>query len=174
MKKIPPFAILTVISLVAALLLAFTNSLTSGPIARAAEAAANAARRNVLAAADTFEELPHDATVDSLYRGLKDGATVGYTATVTVSGFGGPIEVTVGLDADGVLTGLSVGGSQFAETAGLGTKAKEPAFTGQFVGKLAPVTLKKDVDAISGATITSAAVTDGVNLAAAAVAGVAQ
>ena len=88
---------------------------------------------------------------------------------MTVTGFGGPIEVTVGVDTHGTVTGLSVGGSSFAETAGLGAKAKEPAFTDQFVGKTAPLTLKVDVDAISGATITSRAVTDGVNTAAAAV-----
>ena len=169
-KKMPPFAILTLITLVAAALLALTGYVTAGPIAAAAQNAADAARKAVLTAADTFEELPHDATVDSLYRGLAGGETAGYTVTVTVSGFGGPIEVTVGMDAQGAITGLNVGGSQFAETAGLGTKAKEPAFTDQFIGKTAPVTLGADVDAISGATITSTAVTKGVNLAAAAVA----
>jgi electron transport complex protein RnfG len=169
-KKFPPFAILTVISLCAALLLAMTNAVTVGPIAVASAKAADEARRAVLTDADSFEELSHDDTVSSLYRGLKGGETIGYTATTTVVGYGGQIEVTVGIDTDGALTGLSVGGSKFAETAGLGAKAKEPAFTGQFVGKTAPLTLKKDVDAISGATITSTAVTKGVNIAAAAVA----
>ncbi|MCE5343028.1 MAG: FMN-binding protein [Eubacteriales bacterium] len=169
-KKFPPFAILTVITLCAALLLALTNFVTIGPIAATSAKAADEARKAVLSEAEDFEPLTHDDTVDSLYRGLKSGATVGYTATVTVSGYGGPVEVTVGLDANGVLTGLNVGGSKFAETAGLGAKAKEPAFTDQFIGKQTPVTLKKDVDAISGATITSTAVTKGVNAAAAAVA----
>jgi Na+-translocating ferredoxin:NAD+ oxidoreductase subunit G len=174
-KKLPPFVILTVITLCAALLLALTNAVTLGPIAEASAKAADEARRAVLADADAFEELTHDGTVDSLYRGLKNGETVGYTATVTVTGYGGPIEVTVGVDQGGTLTGLNVGGTKFAETAGLGAKAKEPAFTEQFVGKQTPVTLKQDVDAISGATITSTAVTKGVNTAAAAaVAGAAQ
>lgn len=171
MKKIPPFAILTVITLLAAMLLALTNTVTADPIALAATNAANAARKAVLVSADTFEALPNDSTVDSLYRGLANGAPVGYAATVTVTGFGGPIEVTVGLNPEGEVVGLNVGGSAFAETAGLGTKAKEPAFTGQFIGKQTPVTLKKDVDAISGATITSSAVVKAVNLAGAAVAG---
>lgn len=166
--KMPPFAILTLITLVAAMLLALTGYVTAGPIAAAAQDAANAARKAVLAAADTFEALPHDATVSSLQRGTAGGEAVGYAVTVTASGFGGPIEVTVGLSAQGAITGLNVGGSQFAETAGLGAKAKEPAFTGQFVGLTSPVTLGADVDAISGATITSAAVTDAVNRAAAA------
>ena len=169
-KKIPPFAILTIISLVAALMLAMTNTLTEAPIANAAAKAANEARTQVLPTAETFEEMSHDSTVDSLFRGLSGGVTVGYTATATVTGFGGPIEVTVGMDADGKIAGLSVGGSKFAETAGLGTRAREPEFTGQFLGKQPPLVLKQDVDAISGATITSAAVTKGVNLDAAAIA----
>ena len=170
MKKMPPFAILTIITLVAALMLALTNNVTVGPIASAAENAANAARRVVLPTADNFEALPNDGTVDALYRGDAAGQPVGYAVTVTVTGFGGPIEVTVGMDMQGAITGMNVGGSKFAETAGLGTKAKEPGFTDQFKGKKTPLTLKKDVDAISGATITSTAVTKAVNLAGVAVA----
>ncbi len=173
-KKLPPFVILTIISLCAALLLALTNAVTQGPIAEASAKAADEARRAVLADADQFEELAHDDTVDSLFRGLKNGETIGYTASVTVTGYGGPVEVTIGVDANGTLQGLSVGGTKFAETAGLGARAKEPAFTDQFIGKQTPVTLKQDVDAISGATITSTAVTKGVNLAAAAAAAAAQ
>ena len=167
-KKLPPFALLTVITLCAALLLALTNDVTLGPIAAASAKAADEARIAVLPSAESFEELENDGTVDALFRGIAGGETVGYAVTVTVAGYGGPVEVTVGLDINGALTGLNVGGSKFAETAGLGAKAKEPGFTGQFVGKKTPVTLEQDVDAISGATITSAAVTKGVNLAAAA------
>jgi Na+-translocating ferredoxin:NAD+ oxidoreductase subunit G len=169
-KKFPPFAILTGISLVAALMLALTNSVTVGPIAVSSAKAADEARMAVLPTAETFETLASESAVDALYRGLSGGATVGYTATVTVAGYGGPVEVTVGIDGNGAITGLNVGGSKFAETAGLGAKAKEPAFTDQFIGKQPPLTLKQDVDAISGATITSAAVTNAVNTAAQAVA----
>ncbi|MDD3921164.1 MAG: RnfABCDGE type electron transport complex subunit G [Eubacteriales bacterium] len=168
-KKFPPFAILTVIALCAALLLALTNAVTEGPIAEASAKAADEARRAVLPEAESFEELAHDDTVDSLFCGMQNGEAVGYTATVTVTGYGGPIEVTVGMDTAGTLTGLNVGGTKFAETAGLGARAKEPSFTNQFKGKHTPVTLNQDVDAISGATITSTAVTKGVNLAAAAI-----
>jgi len=168
-KRIPPFAILTIISLCAALMLALTNAVTVGPIAEASAKAADEARKAVLPEAETFEELAHDDTVDSLFQGLANNEAVGYTATVTVTGYGGPIEITIGMDETGALTGLNVGGTKFAETAGLGARAKEPEFTGQFVGKRTPVTLNQDVDAISGATITSTAVTKGVNLAAAAI-----
>ena len=169
MKKLPPFAILTIIALAAALLLAVTNAVTQEPIAVSAANAADQARKAVLPTAEEFDEMAAAQGVDSLYVGKAGGEIVGYASTVTVSGFGGPIEVTVGVDVNGTVTGLKVGGSQFAETAGLGAKAKEPAFTDQFVGKSTPVTLKVDVDAISGATITSRAVTDGLNTAAAAI-----
>ena len=109
--------------------------------------------------------------VDWCYEGLKDGQVVGYVAQVTVQGFGGPIEVIAGMDTEMVVTGISVGGSNFSETAGLGAKAKEVAFTSQFAGKPAPVKVIKaggtpadnTVDAITAATITSNAVAGAVN-----------
>ena len=108
------------------------------------------------------------AFVDQFTAGEK---VVGYVSQITVKGYKGPVEVTVGLDPDLVLTGISVGGSDFAETAGLGAKAKEPAFQSQFAGKKTPVSVIKTggtpgdntVDAITAATITSNAVRDAVN-----------
>ena len=95
----------------------------------------------------------------------------GYVSQITVKGYKGPVEVTVGLDKDLTLTGISVGGSDFAETAGLGAKSKDPAFTSQFAGKKPPVVVIKNggiagdntIDAITAATITSNAVAGGVN-----------
>jgi electron transport complex protein RnfG len=73
---------------------------------------------------------------------------------------------TVGVDNDGVITGISVGGSSFSETAGLGARAKEAWFAEQYIGKASPIALTKDggeIDAITSATITSRAVTTAVN-----------
>lgn len=67
------------------------------------------------------------------------------------------------MGTDGVIRGVSVGGPDFKETEGLGSKAKEPGFTDQFAGKQPPLALGDTIDAISGATITSRAVVDGVN-----------
>lgn len=171
-KKTPAFLILCVITLVAAVFLAVTNSLTAGPIASAAQAAADAARASVLPGADAYEPvaLKEGAAVDSLYVGTKDGAVVGYTATATVQGSQGPVEVTLGADAAGTITGVSVGGSKFAETAGLGTECQKPAFTGQFIGQSGNLALGHGVDAVSGATITSNAVVSGANLCTTAIA----
>lgn len=74
---------------------------------------------------------------------------------VTVKGYGGEIEIVVGVDNDGVITGINVGGANFSETAGLGAKTKEPAFTEQFKGLSAPLTLKGNVDSVSGASVSS-------------------
>ena len=96
-------------------------------------------------------------------KGLANGETIGYTAQITVKGYGGEIEVVVGVDNDGVITGINVGGANFSETAGLGAKTKEPAFTEQFKGLSAPLTLKGNVDSVSGASVSSGAVVNGVN-----------
>ncbi|MBE5771825.1 MAG: FMN-binding protein [Clostridiales bacterium] len=109
--------------------------------------------------------------VDWCYAGYQGDTLVGYVAQITTQGFGGPIEVIAGLDTEMVITGISVGGSNFSETAGLGAKAKDAAFTDQFVGKPAPVKVIKaggtpadnTVDAITAATITSNAVAGAVN-----------
>ncbi len=166
-KKPQGWLVLFLVSLVAALALAGTNEMTKGAIAQRALEAADAARKTVLNNADTFEQLqvPEGIGVDNGYRGLKDGKAVGFVAQSTVKGYGGEIEIVVGMDLSGAVTGISVGGPSFSETAGLGDKAKESAFTNQFKGLVLPATLADNVDAISGATITSNAVVLGVNQA---------
>ena len=145
-RKMAAWIVLTIIAVVAALCLAVTNEVTKDVIARQAEAEAEAARKALVPEADSFEPL-EAANVDSLYRGVKDGEAVGYVAQVTVTGFGGPVEVTVGTKAgEAVLTGIKVGGSSFSETAGLGAKSKEPQFMDQFAGVKAPVMLSDGVE----------------------------
>ena len=76
------------------------------------------------------------------------------------------METRVAALPDGTISGISVGGANFAETAGLGARAKEPEFQAQFAGKNAPVALTGDggeIEALTGATITSRAVIKGVN-----------
>ena len=111
--------------------------------------------------------------VKSFYKGTKNGETVGYTVTaVSERGYGGNIEVTVGYSADLKITKVKI--TETSETAGLGLKASEPDFIDQFAGRgetleviknSDPTTDGKNVAAISGATITSKAVTNAVNTA---------
>ncbi len=163
MKK-HAWLILCLIALVAGFALAATNLVTAGPIEQQRIQATQAARVAVFPDASSFEEMTIDGDtgLDSVYTAKSDTETLGYVLQITVAGYGGPIEIIMGVDTQGVITGLTVGGSKFAETAGLGTQVKEPAFTDQFVGLSEMPTLNGNVDTISGATISSSAVINGI------------
>ena len=171
---------LLIISAVAALLLALTNSVTASTIAQRNEQANAEARKLVLESAQDFEEVK-DAKTDN-YKGVKvseiyeakdaSGNTVGYTLKVLPSGYGGTIELMVGIDsAKGQVSGINVVSN--SETAGLGAKSTDPEFSDQYKGKpLEELSVLKngtpgdtEIKAISGATITSTAVTNGVDAA---------
>ncbi len=123
------------------------------------------------------KKLSDKVIIDSLVKALdKDGNIVGYvfnvTSTESYSSSG--ISFSVGLDIKGTVTGISI--LSIEETPGLGMKAKEDAFLNQYVDKSGQFAVNKDnpsddynvIDAISGATVTSRAMTDGVNAARAA------
>ena len=171
---------LLIISAVAALLLALTNSVTASTIAQRNEQANAEARKLVLESAQDFEEVKDVKTdnskgveVSEIYE-AKDasGNTVGYTLKVLPSGYGGTIELMVGIDsAKGQVSGINVVSN--SETAGLGAKSPDPEFSDQYKGKpLEELSVLKngtpgdtEIKAISGATITSTAVTNGVDAA---------
>ena len=169
-KQLPAWLALCIIALAAGLLLALTNQLTADRIEEQNAIKANAARASVLPAATEFKALELNQEwvaslgVDNCYEGYDEtGNLVGYTSQITVKGYGGEIEVVVGMDLEGAVTGVSVGGADFAETAGLGAKTKEPAFTDQFIGLVPPAVLKENVDSVTGASISSGAVVSAVN-----------
>ena len=169
-KQLPAWLALCIIALAAGLLLALTNQLTADRIEEQNAIKANAARASVLPAATEFKALELNQEwvaslgVDNCYEGYDEaGNLVGYTSQITVKGYGGEIEVVVGMDLKGAVTGVSVGGADFAETAGLGAKTKEPAFTDQFIGLVPPAVLKENVDSVTGASISSGAVVSAVN-----------
>lgn len=92
----------------------------------------------------------------------------GYAVLVTSSGFGGDIQMMVGVDKTGKVLGISI--ISHSETVGLGAVAAAKtaageAFRNQFSGADAPFAVGTNIDAITSATITSNAVTDGVNRA---------
>ena len=165
--RVPSWLCLALIAVIVGGMLGAVNELTEGPIAQRAVEVADAARRACFAEADTFEtvDLSADSGVDSCYAAMIDGELAGYVAQVTVTGFGGPMEIHVGMDLNQNVTGINVGGSDFAETPGLGAKAKDADFTDQFRGLTIPTQLGNGLDAITGATITSGAVSSGVNKA---------
>ncbi len=113
------------------------------------------------------------AIVDGVAELVSGNNTYGYVITVTSKeGYGGDIQFTVGFDMNGKVTGISM--LSISETAGLGMKAKEKEFLNKYVGKSGgSFVVDKDntsgatneIDAISGATVTTRAVTKGVNAA---------
>ena len=110
------------------------------------------------------------ATRISIVAGKDDsGKELGYIVKAKCAGFGGDDIVVVGVTSDLKITGISFP-ETLPETAGLGQKATEPEFYSQFAGKGTKLSVKKgggagesEIDAISGATITSTAVTNAVN-----------
>jgi len=160
---------LFLLAAVAGLALGLTNMVTEGPIKQQAILAAESARKAVLPAANSFTAATApEGLLDAYVAYDAAGAVVGKTGTIVTKGYGGEIEITVGVDLNGVVTGISVGGSSFAETAGLGARAKEPWFAEQFVGNSSPIAVTKDggeIDAITSATITSRAVANAVDVA---------
>ncbi|WP_297132328.1 RnfABCDGE type electron transport complex subunit G [Terrisporobacter sp.] len=169
---------LFIICAVAAGLLAGTNQITEPIIAERNEQANNEARQMVLPDASDFELLdPNDygknaeVEIVEVYKGLNGSDIAGYTIKALPKGYGGEIELMVGIKSDGTISGVNIG--NMTETPGLGAKAQEEDFYGQYAGKPATELSviksgsagETEIQAISGATITSKAVTSGVNAA---------
>lgn len=145
-----PIVVLTVICLVITTVLAFTEQATTPIIEATEKANAEAARREVLPAADGFELVE--------LSGLPEGITEVYNATNGAGtvvmgegkGYGGTMKIIVGLDADGKITGSKV--LSHGETAGLGSKVADVKFQSQFPGQDSSM---GGVSVIGGATISS-------------------
>ena len=109
--------------------------------------------------------------LDSVYEAQVNGQSAGYAIKVVASGSQGKIEMMVGVDGEGAVTGVSI--VKNSETAGIGSKVMENqnGVLDQFVGKSAAdgtLVVGTNVDAITGATVSSKGVTAGVNAALAA------
>jgi len=183
-KIIKNALILTIITLVAGLGLGFVYEITKDPIAQAQDSAKKEAWQQVFpeasiddfeavdvdteAAEEAVESLGINAVIDEVC--VVNGGDDGYVITATdKEGYGGDIQFTMGIQNDGTLNGISI--LSISETAGLGMKAKNPDFQDQFKDKKAEkfeytktgATSDDQIDAISGATITTNAMTNGVN-----------
>lgn len=178
---------ITLITLVAGLLLGVVYGVTAEPIAVQKAKAKEEAYMAVFAEADSFEDITAEVGEELQSQIVADGyeaqtinevmlATdaggneLGYAFTVTSSeGYGGDIQFAMGVSSDGTMNGISI--LSISETAGLGMKADTDEFKGQFKDKnvekfeytKAGATEDGQIDALSGATITTNAVTNGVN-----------
>lgn len=163
-----PVVVLTLICVITSALLAYTNSLTAPVIADLAVETELNTRKEVLA---TAEEFVDDDLNGVAYCTGKDasGTTVGYVFTTSAKGYGGDVKVMIGVNADGTVAGVQT--LSLSETPGLGMNATKPSFLEQFIGKTLGVAVNKnnpgenEIKALTGATITSKAVTSAVNTA---------
>ena len=180
---------LTLITLVAGVALGGVYEITKDPIAKQEAQAKAEAYEQVFTDAAAFEEVEMDDTLIQTIRDQLDregykaqsieevmraedqsGETLGYAFTVVTSeGYGGDIQFSMGVQNDRTLNGISI--LSIGETAGLGMNADTPAFKDQFVGKQVEklqytkngATQDDEINAISGATVTTNAMTNGVN-----------
>lgn len=102
--------------------------------------------------------------LDKIFAGYRDGKLVGYAVQTLPRGYGGPVKLMVGIK-DGVTTEISV--VEHKETPGLGSNIEDPKWNRQFRNRKLndPLKINKDIDSISGATISSKAVARGVKSA---------
>ncbi|MGI6011025.1 MAG: RnfABCDGE type electron transport complex subunit G [Ruminococcus sp.] len=185
-KIIKDTAALLAITVVAGFLLGLVYKVTLEPIAHQEELANAKACQEVFEDASEFPDADVDSeqiaanlaenglsavTVDAVREAQDEkGELLGYVITVTDSeGYGGDIQLSMGVQLDGTVNGISI--LSISETAGLGMKADTDEFKSQFADKnveqftytKSGASADNEIDAISGATITTNAVTNGVN-----------
>ncbi|MEA5002685.1 MAG: RnfABCDGE type electron transport complex subunit G [Christensenella sp.] len=170
---------LVIITVCAGLILGLVYGITKGPIAEQELKKATEARQAVLPDAQEFKQIALDgmdydqdkfADINEIYEGTSNGQTVGYTFAVTTKGYKPGLGLTIGMASDGKITGVMIGSHE--ETPGLGANATNPSFLDQFLETDGPIVIAKspsgaenEVQALTGATITSKGVANAVNLA---------
>lgn len=175
-----------IITLIAGGVLAYVEQLTKEPIEQAEQQAKEEAYKDVFADADSFtavqefdsgtaaswlSEKGYNADIDEAVAALdKDGKELGYVFTITShEAYDGDLQLALGITSDGTVNGISF--LSLSETAGLGMEADTDAFKSQFAGKnvtefkytKSGAASDNEIDALSGATITTNAVTNAVN-----------
>lgn len=173
--------ILFAITIISGFLLGWVYDITKEPIAQQKQIAKEKACRIVFEDAESFAEVELSGFSDKtsfdggdveevLAAQDASGVQLGYVLTVTShEGYGGDITFMIGIRNDGTVNAISF--TSINETAGLGMKAKKDEFKTQFNGKNVEFFVytkqgaakDNEIDAISAATITTNAVTNGVN-----------
>lgn len=176
---IKPTLVLFVVCLIVSGSLAYVNDITKNIIDENTLAEQEAFRRQVLPEADRFEKVSAEGIPEAVrgaYQGFDGDSPAGFVMEVTAKGYGGDISMTVGIDMNGQITRVIIGSN--SETPGLGSKATLPDFINQFTGigideisedGLAVVkgskTKTNEIEAVSGATVSSRGITKGVQTA---------
>lgn len=179
---VKPTIVLFLISAIVTMALALTNYATKEAIAKQTKIQEESARKEVFPEAETFEEIENinsilgttdaEKLVKEVFSCLKNGEVIGRVYLVESNGYGGVISMSVGIDNSGKINGVKI--ISLSETPGLGSKVQEEPFISQFIGiePKEPLTVVKsggskaeEIDAVSGATISSKAVVKGIQAA---------
>jgi len=179
---VKPTIVLFLISAIVTMALALTNYATKEAIAQQTKIQEESARKEVFPEAETFEEIENinsilgttdaEKLVKEVFSCLKNGEVIGRVYLVESNGYGGVISMSVGIDNSGKINGVKI--ISLSETPGLGSKVQEEPFISQFIGiePKEPLTVVKsggskaeEIDAVSGATISSKAVVKGIQAA---------
>ena len=170
-----PGLVLFTITLVVSIVLGAVNSITSELIENSNKAAKSAAMAKILPGvyhnnfSDDIKITDENSSVVYYNIGYDENdEVVGYVFETSVKGYAGYMAVYVGICTEGSITGISLGPN--SETPGLGKNAEKENFTNQFIGKDGSLSVVKsapkndnEIQAVTASTITSRAVTNGVN-----------
>ena len=164
--------ILLIITVIVAGILGAVDGITADKIADIKVQKTQEAMQGIIAGG-SFEATDFSddtGLIQEVYTATVNGEYAGMCFKVSPNGFSGAIGIIVGISPENQVLGIKIVSS--SETSGLGSRADEEEWRGQFVGKTGPLTVQKnvatgenDIVAISGATITSRAVTLGVQAA---------
>lgn len=158
LKNAFPIIILTVVVAICVTALTFTESITRDKI----KAQEEQKIQHMLSA--MFPDMSQYTFEDDIYTIYSDGAEVGYAFLAVGKGYGGDIDILVGLEDETTVKGITI--ISHTETPGLGSRIAESSFTDRFAGlNIADVALRQEggqIDAITGSTISSRAVIDAV------------
>ncbi len=170
---IKPIAVLLAICIIIPLALSLTNKITKDKIAELDKKNSRETMAELINA-DSFneEEFKDGETEFTYYFALKDGNIIGYIFKTAEKGYGGDVSVMTAVNVDGTVKSVAILDVS-NETPGLGQNAAKESFYSQYAGKKSGISLlkngadsdKNEVNAVTGATITSTAVNKAVNTA---------
>ncbi len=165
--------ILFFITAINGLILGGAHEITKEPIKKQLNKTNENAMIETLPMADSFKKvnisIKSDIT-EEINEGLKGTEVVGYAIKVAPKGYAGPVELMVGISIEGKVEGIKI--LSQSETPGLGANSVKKSFTSQYKGKALEPAINvvktspsnsNEIQALTGATITSKAVTLGVN-----------
>lgn len=170
---IKPVCVLLAICVIIPLALSLTNKVTADKIAELEEKNSRETMANLIEADEfTENELEDGGESFTYYIAVKDGETVGFIFKTAEKGYGGDVSVMTAVNPDGTVKSVAILDVS-NETPGLGQNAAKEGFYSQYANKKSGISLlkngadsaKNEVNAVTGATITSTAVNRAVNTA---------